>query len=334
MRTLQTILLGSLLIGCLPEYREQYQLNPDAHYRPLHKESTWEDCTDKADNDGNALVDCADPGCKIFEFCHDDSGIPAENTAARCRDQVDNDANGLIDCKDRAGCGAFEFCLPPVENTLALCRDGRDNDEDALIDCKDPDCKDLHVCTLPAQDTVFVVDYKTTGRLAPVIYGTRPPRNLTWYFNGGDAAGGDALGLKGLVPGRSEEVTSCGAEPLCRKITFSGEWGIAFTIFLKNDGTQDTVDMSGWMASSLKLSVRSRVGNLRLKLESRHLADVQEIPLSDLGFDPSKDAWQDLVVPLSKWTTQQKLSTNRLPFSIWKPAGPGGEVFVENIRWE
>lgn len=291
------ILLGGILLGCLSDYQDQYKLRPDGAYKPLNRETTLKDCTDRSDNNLNGLVDCDDPGCGIYGICHDTSGADAENT-------------------------------------LPLCKDGVDNDADALVDCKDPDCMDLYVCSLPAQDTVFIVDYKTTGRLSPAIRGRQPPYNLAWYFNGGDVAGGDALGLRGTVPGRSEETAECGVEPVCRKITFTETWGIAFTLFFDEAGAQDTVDLSSWMGTSLKLSIRSRVPNLRIKLEAKHLADAVEIPLADIGFDPSKAGWQDLAVPFVKWTTSYKLSTNRLPFSIWKPGGPGGDVYLENIRLE
>lgn len=362
-------LAAGVLAGCLADYQDQYKLRPDGRFRPDYPETTLQECSNGLDDDGDGPVDCADPGCGVYEMCFDSSGTNTENTLPRCQDGIDNDGNGLIDCADKAGCGAFKFCLPPVENTpelcldgkdndgdgfvdckdsdckafsvcnptentLALCMDGKDNDGDALIDCRDPDCKDLYVCNFPAQDTVLILGYKTKGKLSPAIHALQPPRNLTWYYNGGDAIGADALGLKGIVPGHSEEATDCGQEPLCRKITFSDAWGMAFTIFMRNDGAQDTVDLSPWIASSLRFSIRSQVANLRLKIESKHAADAVEIPLSDIGFDPGKPGWQDLSVPLIQWLTMQKLSANRLPFSIWKPAGPGGEVRVENIRLE
>jgi len=245
---------------------------------------------------------------------------------------MDNDGDGFIDCKD-SDCKAFSVCNP-TENSLALCKDGKDNDGDALIDCKDSDCKDLYVCSYPTQDTVLLLGYKTQGKLAPARNASQPPFNLAWYYNGGDAIGADALGLKGIQPGHSEETAACGREPLCRQLTFTDAWGIAFTIFFRNDGAQDTVDLSAWIASSLKFSIQSQVPNLRIKIESKHAADAVEIPLSDIGFDPAKPGWQDLSVPLIQWMTMQKLSANRLPFSIWKPAGPGGVVRVENIRLE
>ena len=405
------VLAAGVLAGCLADYQDQYKLRPGGRFRPAYPETTLQECANTRDDDGDGLVDCADPGCGVYEMCFDSSATKAENTLARCQDVIDNDANGaadcadvackafqvcapqppgpdisentaercqdgrdndgnaLVDCADKAGCGAFKFCQPPVENTpelcldekdndgdgfvdckdsdckafsvcnptentLALCKDGKDNDADALIDCRDPDCKDLYVCSYPTQDTVLILGYKTKGKVSPALNAVQPPRNLTWYYNGGDAIGADALGLKGIVPGHNEETSACGQEPLCRKIIFSDAWGIAFTIFFRNDGAQDTVDLSPWIASSLRFSIQSQVANLRLKIESKHAADAVEIPLADIGFDPAKPGWQDLSVPLIQWLTMQKLSANRLPFSIWKPAGPGGEVRVENIRLE
>lgn len=357
------------LAGCLADYQDQYKLGRNGRLHPSYKEATLKECANTLDDDGDGLIDCADPDCGVFEMCFDSAAANGENTLARCGDGIDNDGNGLIDCADKAGCGAFAFCRPPVENTpelcqdgkdndldgfidcrdsdckgftvcnptentLALCKDGKDNDGDGLIDCKDPDCKDLYVCSFPSQDTVLSLGYKTKGKLSPSINAALPPYNLTWYYNGGDAVGGDSLGIKGISPGHSEETTQCGQEPLCRKLTFTDAWGIAFTLFFRNSGVQDTLDLSAWIGSSLKFSINTQVPNLRIKIESKHLADAVEIPLSEIGFDPRKPGWQDVSVPLIQWLTMQKLGANRLPFSLWKPGGPGGEVFVENIRIE
>jgi hypothetical protein len=364
--------LAALLAGCLNDYQDQYKLGRNGRFQPAYTEATLTECANKEDDDGDGLIDCGDPDCGVFGMCADTATpkpVSGENTAELCRDKADNDANGLIDCADANGCGSFQFCQPPVENnpalcldqadndldgfidckdsdckgftvcsptenTLPLCKDGKDNDGDLLVDCRDPDCKDLYVCSYPTQDTVLALGYKTKGKISPLINAALPPYNLTWYYNGGDAAGADALGLKGIVPGHSEETSQCGQEPLCRKITFTDAWGIAFTLFFRNDGAQDTVDLGPWIGSSLRFSVKTAVGNLRIKIESKHMADAVEIPLSEIGFDPLKPGWQEVSIPLIQWMTMQKMSANRLPFSIWKPGGPGGEVFLENIRIE
>jgi hypothetical protein len=367
--SLTAAVLAACLAGCLNDYQDQYKLGRNGRLQPTYKEVTLKECANLVDDDDDGLIDCADPDCGIFEMCFDSSSVGGENTAQLCRDKIDNNGNGQIDCADQTSCGSFAFCQPPVENTpelcldlkdndadgfidckdsdckgftvcnptentLALCKDGKDNDGDLLVDCKDPDCKDLYVCSYPTQDTVLAIGYKTKGKLAPSLNATLPPYNLTWYYNGGDAIGADALGLKGIVPGHSEETAQCGQEPLCRKITFTDAWGIAFTLFFRNYGSKDTVDIGPWIGSSLKFSLKTQVGNLRIKIESKHLADAVEIPLSEIGFDPLKPGWQDVSIPLIQWMTLQKMSANRLPFSIWKPGGPGGEVLIENIRIE
>ena len=56
-------------------------------------------CADGIDNDGDGLVDLADPGC---ESAIDDSEVDAPPAAA-CADGIDNDSDGLIDLND-PGC--------------------------------------------------------------------------------------------------------------------------------------------------------------------------------------------------------------------------------------
>ncbi|MDB5104378.1 MAG: hypothetical protein JWP91_2067 [Fibrobacteres bacterium] len=292
-------------------------------------ENTLALCTDKADNNGNGKIDCADADCAGFSACQP----PVENTPALCKDGKDNDGDGITDCKD-SDCENFTICQP-AENTTLLCKDGLDNDADGLIDCKDPNCKDLFTCSVPDQDTVLILGYKTKGKLSPAIDATKPPMNLTWYFNGGDVGAVPDPGAKGILPGKSEEVTTCNAEPKCRKLTFTTSWGIAFLLFLDNAGAQDTIDLSSWIGSALKFSIQSQAPDLRIKLESKHLADAVEIRLVDVGYDPAKTGWQNIVVPLLIWTSSQKLEFNRLPFSITKPEGAaGGTVFLENLRIE
>ena len=57
-------------------------------------------CSDRLDDDGDSMVDCADADCREDPVCKAD-GKP-ENTDARCSDWVDNDGNGLMDCDDPA----------------------------------------------------------------------------------------------------------------------------------------------------------------------------------------------------------------------------------------
>ena len=87
-------------------------------------------CADGIDNDGNGLIDAADPGCR---------GVTPETPAAgNCNDGVDNDGDGLVDTLDPG-------CQFGQENLAAgNCTDGIDNDGDGLIDGADPGCQPTH----------------------------------------------------------------------------------------------------------------------------------------------------------------------------------------------
>ena len=97
-------------------------------------ENTLIACNDLVDNDGDGLVDCFDPDCFQFNVC-------AERGEA-CEDGIDNDGDGLIDCAD-SSCDGSAPCL---EDSPFTCVDGRDNDGDGLVDCADPQCANFIVC--------------------------------------------------------------------------------------------------------------------------------------------------------------------------------------------
>lgn len=91
------------------------------------------ECEDGSDNDGDGLIDIADPGCA---FSGGKSEFP---DPAACQDGADNDGDGLIDLDDPG-------CQLPTDNdetnsVSAQCADGIDNDSDGLIDFpNDPGC--------------------------------------------------------------------------------------------------------------------------------------------------------------------------------------------------
>jgi subtilisin-like proprotein convertase family protein len=117
-------------------------------------------CRDGANNDGDALVDCADPDCATDPSCLpepdcddgadndfdgatdcDDSdcdGVSGCEFGAEvtCDDAFDNDSDGVTDCDD-ASCDGLDACEFGTELT---CADGFDNDSDGVTDCFDPDC--------------------------------------------------------------------------------------------------------------------------------------------------------------------------------------------------
>src|SRR5574341_1035388 len=73
-------------------------------------------CNDGIDNNGDGLIDCADPDCNL-QPCKTSGGAagtcsasvcvaavctPTETTETTCNDGVDNDCNGFTDCADAA----------------------------------------------------------------------------------------------------------------------------------------------------------------------------------------------------------------------------------------
>jgi len=122
-------------------------------------------CSDRIDNDGDGMVDCADADCWDTPACKPKG--ETENTNALCSDWIDNDGDGVFDCDDpncqgpgvtvcqgsyREGNSRPITELPSgseLEKLLAqsgerndiVCSDGIDNDGNGLIDCNDPGCR-------------------------------------------------------------------------------------------------------------------------------------------------------------------------------------------------
>jgi hypothetical protein len=67
-------------------------------------------CDDKADNDGNGKVDCADPACVGKPAC----------VESQCVDAVDNDGDGATDCAD-SDCATALLCGKPVLQDSFAC---------------------------------------------------------------------------------------------------------------------------------------------------------------------------------------------------------------------
>ena len=74
-------------------------------------------CNDGVDNDGDGLVDLADPGCQDNERRRVEDDDPEESSPPRCRDRVDNDLDGLVDLDDPG-------CLTPDHDDEGECREG------------------------------------------------------------------------------------------------------------------------------------------------------------------------------------------------------------------
>lgn len=81
-------------------------------------------------------------------FCSTVCNPPAQPEI--CNDGIDNDGDGLIDCADPDCAhdpACVQVCVPTgVEGKGRTCSDGIDNDCDGLIDCADPKCARNHSC--------------------------------------------------------------------------------------------------------------------------------------------------------------------------------------------
>lgn len=110
-----------------------------------------ENCSNNLDDDGDTLVDCADPDCAAAPGCFE-----------ICNDNVDNNANSLIDCQemscDTKSCApngkvcASGACTCPGGNVEMACGDMLDDDCDGLVDCSDPDCFASLLCSENCSD--------------------------------------------------------------------------------------------------------------------------------------------------------------------------------------
>ena len=91
-------------------------------------------CDDGIDNDGDTLVDTADPDCAGPAPPRDTDSDGARDSNDNCDNipnpgQEDADADGIGDvCDD-------------TPNPPEICNNGGDDDNDGLIDIDDPDCR-------------------------------------------------------------------------------------------------------------------------------------------------------------------------------------------------
>lgn len=161
-------------------YKRAFEASIIKEIDVLPPTETFEVCDNDADDDGDELIDCADPdcagepACKSPEFCWnidnpvdrnaiDDDGDGLANwddpdcapTPWPCAPEVcdnvgDDDGNTLVDCDD-PDCWADPACAPEI------CDNKVDDDEDTLIDCADPDCFGDPACQC-THDPVFDVD--------------------------------------------------------------------------------------------------------------------------------------------------------------------------------
>jgi hypothetical protein len=125
-----------LLFACDPETKTKVEI-----------------CNNNLDDDGDGLVDCADPGC--YALAGGPTGQLCQSTETRCDDGFDNDADGQTDCDDTdcaAACGAVEDC-----------DNGSDDDGDGDVDCADDDCLGTAACLGPVEDCDVAGDEDNDG---------------------------------------------------------------------------------------------------------------------------------------------------------------------------
>ncbi|MDY0002813.1 MAG: hypothetical protein RBU30_16060 [Polyangia bacterium] len=106
--------------------------DPDCAQNPACLPETL--CNDGLDNDGDGDMDCADSDCASQSYC--------ETIEVTCDDEFDNDGDGLVDCADSDCVGTSDCTAIPETN----CNDGLDNDSDGLADCADSDCATETYC--------------------------------------------------------------------------------------------------------------------------------------------------------------------------------------------
>ena len=89
---------------------------------PIEQPTTNPQCSDDVDNDGDELIDSADPGCHSDGNASDtESYVPSDN------DETDEDDDG-----GGGGGGG--------SGSHTRCSDKKDNDDDGLVDSADPGC--------------------------------------------------------------------------------------------------------------------------------------------------------------------------------------------------
>ena len=137
----------------------------------LSQGCTDEVCDDGVDNDGDGLIDCADPDCgptinsviPTLPTCSNKTGgqiiINATGTSTLTYSITNTPVYQSSNIFPNLGVGAYTIrvksnsgCITEYTNNPVIldlgtctevCNDGIDNDGDGLIDCDDPDCEDV-----------------------------------------------------------------------------------------------------------------------------------------------------------------------------------------------
>jgi len=96
-------------------------------------------CQDGVDNDGDGAVDSSDPGCFDSKGKYQKTGASEDGgKKPQCSDGIDNDGDGGTDWPSDFNCAS------PTGNaetgTLPQCANNKDDDKDGRVDSADPDC--------------------------------------------------------------------------------------------------------------------------------------------------------------------------------------------------
>lgn len=111
----------------------------------------FEICDNGQDDDGDSLIDAADPDC-FGRSC------PKED----CTNQIDDNRDGCTDCDD-ADCRDEAVCFVPED-----CSNGIDDNGNELVDCDDPECVEFPACR-PCHDPF--ADYDGDGDVDQADFG-------------------------------------------------------------------------------------------------------------------------------------------------------------------
>jgi Trypsin len=139
------ILFGVGYLGCQPDRSSLYgnltYAADLAYYRAqIEAVASVPACDDGIDDDGDGLVDSADPGCSGPNDAFETSD------ALPCDDGIDNDDDGLVDAADPG-------CRDPLGAPEdPECQDGLDNDGDGYIDFDGGSSAGLGAAQLTAPD--------------------------------------------------------------------------------------------------------------------------------------------------------------------------------------
>lgn len=128
---------------------------PSATPTPTPTPDNEFECSDTEDNDGDTLIDAADPGCwadPLDPTSYDPRDNNEADRTTQCQDGRDNDNDGKIDSRD-PGCHTDGNANNSKSydrrdnderdqsvRRLAACENKLDDDNDGKIDMKDPGC--------------------------------------------------------------------------------------------------------------------------------------------------------------------------------------------------